>query len=70
MIIEELRVNLPGEDVTPSIQLEHAREDEGEQQEFASRTAGAPATKAAAVAIEIAEAHRDHEAAGRVDSNL
>jgi predicted PurR-regulated permease PerM len=70
MVIEELRVNLPGEDVRPSIQLAHDREDEGEQREFAARTAGAPATKAAAVALEIAEAHRENDAAGSADSEL
>jgi predicted PurR-regulated permease PerM len=69
MVVEELRVDLPGEDVRQSVQIRQDRQDAEEQREFTSRTAGAPATEAAAIAIEIAEARRDHDAA-RPDSKL
>ncbi len=70
MLIEELRVDLPGEDVRASVQWRQERQDEAEQREFTSRTAGAPATEAAAVAIQMAEARRDHDATERADSKL
>ena len=70
MLIEELRVDLPGEDVRHSVQRRQDQRDEDEQREFTSRAAGAPATEAAAIAIEIAEARRDHDATERADSKL
>ncbi len=70
MVIEELRVDLPGEDVRVSIQQLQERKDEAEQREFAVRAAGAPATKAAAIAIYIAEARRENDAIERADAKL
>ena len=70
MIIEELRVDLPGEDVRRSVQIRQDLEEEAERREFAERAAGTPATEAAAIAIEIAEARRDHQAPDRADSKL
>jgi predicted PurR-regulated permease PerM len=68
MVIEELRVDLPGEDVRPSVQRVREHKDAEEQREFAARAAGAPAADAAAIAIDIAEAHRDPRAAERAAS--
>jgi predicted PurR-regulated permease PerM len=70
MIIEELRVDLPGEDTRLSVQQLHDRQDADEQREFTARTAGAPAAEAAAVAIEIAEARRGPDSIERSDAKL
>jgi putative heme transporter len=60
MLIEELRVELPGEAAQPedvAIRLKDAREE----QEYETRTERAPAMEAAAVAVEIARERRDEE---------
>lgn len=60
MVVEELRVGLPGEDVDDS--RIRAKDAEAEA-EFEARTAGAPAHEAAAVAAEIAADRRAEEEA-------
>lgn len=65
MLVEELRVDLPGESVPDSALR---AKDEAAEREFAARAAGEPAVKAAAIAVEIAEERRamdgdDREAA-------
>ena len=58
MMIEELRVELPGDDSAhPVVQERDARCEE----DFARRTAGAPPIEAAAIATEIAEARFEQE---------
>ena len=52
MLVEELRVDLPGESVNDSAQ--RAR-DASAEQEYEARTEGVPATDAAAIAVEISE---------------
>ncbi len=52
MVVEELRVDLPGEDVDDT---EVRRLDERGEKDFERRAAGAPAAEAAAIASEIAE---------------
>ena len=52
MIVEELRVDLPGEDVDDT---EVRKADERGERDFERRAAGAPAAEAAAIATEIAE---------------
>lgn len=60
MVVEELRVALPGEDVDDAgLRAKDARAEE----EFERRAAGAPATEAAMIATEIAEQRRAEEAA-------
>jgi predicted PurR-regulated permease PerM len=67
MILEELRVDLPGEDVDDTAQRE---QDMREQKEFELRTAGAPAAESAAVATEIARAHEEASVAKDLDTSL
>lgn len=56
MLIEELRIELPGEG--PDTQKEEKKEeDEKTEQEYARRAEGLPAEKAAALAVRIAEKH-------------
>lgn len=57
MLIEELRVTLPGEQLDDAV-VRHR--DESGEEEYAQRTDGVPAAKAAAIAIEISE-DRQHE---------
>ncbi len=64
MLVEELRVDLPGEEVQDEQSL--AR-DAREELEFARRSAGAPATEAAAIATEIAEARHDADEAKKTE---
>ncbi len=59
MMIEELRVELPGEDVDDS---ELREKDAIAEAEFEVRAAGVPACEAASIATEIAQARRDEEA--------
>ena len=60
MIVEELRVELPGEEMDDS---EIREKDAKAEAEFEARTAGAPAEESAAVAAEMAETRRAEEAA-------
>ncbi|HEX8884559.1 MAG TPA: AI-2E family transporter [Noviherbaspirillum sp.] len=56
MLIEELRIELPGEG--PDTEREEKKEkDEKTEQEYARRAEGLPAEKAAALAVRIAEKH-------------
>lgn len=56
MLIEELRIELPGEG--PDTEREEKKEeDEKTAQEYARRAEGLPAEKAAALAVRIAEKH-------------
>jgi predicted PurR-regulated permease PerM len=58
MLIEELRIELPGEG--PDTEREEKREkDERTEQEYARRAEGLPAEKAAALAVKIAEKHEE-----------
>ncbi len=58
MLVEELRVALPGEDVDDSaVRAEDARDEA----EYERRVDGVPAKKAAAIAVEIAEERIDAE---------
>ncbi len=58
MLVEELRVTLPGEDVDVS---SARKRDERAEHAFQERAAGAPAIEAAAIALEIAEERRQEE---------
>jgi predicted PurR-regulated permease PerM len=65
MVVEELRVSLPGEDVDDSAL--RAKDAEAEA-EFESRAAGVPACEAATIAAEIAEDRRAEDAEAAEDS--
>jgi predicted PurR-regulated permease PerM len=56
MVMEELRVQLPGEDVDDSAVR---REDERRELEYERRADGMPAQEAAAIAVEISRARSD-----------
>ncbi len=58
MLVEELRVELPGEQVDDT--KLRARDDRAER-EYEQRTEGVPAKLAAAIAVEIAEGRRDED---------
>ena len=60
MVIEELRFELPGEDVHNTALR---RRDEREQRVFEQLAAGAPTEEAAAIATEIASARMKEEEA-------
>jgi predicted PurR-regulated permease PerM len=60
MLVEELRIDLPGEEIDDS--KVRAR-DERSEKEYERRAEGVPAKQAAAIAVEIAEKRRDHEEA-------
>jgi len=61
MLIEELRVELPGEQLDDTVVRSR---DESSEKEYAQRSEGVPAAQAAAIAIEISE-DRQHEEDGR-----
>ncbi len=60
MLIEELRVDLPGEQELPANTLLRETDDRGEE-EYERRTAGVGAEQAAAIAAEISRERRDEE---------
>jgi predicted PurR-regulated permease PerM len=60
MLIEELRVTLPGEQLDDAVVRNR---DKSGEQEYAQRTEGVPAAAAAAIAIEISEDRQNEEAA-------
>lgn len=62
MLIDELRVELPGETIQPE-DVEVRRKDQREEREYQDRTETAPAEEAAAVAVEIARDRKVEEAA-------
>jgi predicted PurR-regulated permease PerM len=66
MLVHELRVELPGENLDDE---PLRRRDERAEQAYAARTEGAPAATAAVVAVEIAEAIRDADAQQVGDEN-
>ena len=72
MLIEELRVELPGEAIQPE-DIEQRRKDDHTEQEYERRAESLPAAQAAAVAVEIAgERKRAESEAGQehaADSN-
>jgi predicted PurR-regulated permease PerM len=61
MLLEELRVDLPGESAQPK-DVAARREDEREEKEYEQRAETASATEASAIAVEIARERRDGEA--------
>jgi predicted PurR-regulated permease PerM len=62
MLIEELRIELPGEGPAAEIE-EKKEEDERTEQEYARRAEGLPAEKAAALAVKIAENRQENDKA-------
>ncbi len=58
MLIEELRIELPGEEIDDSRQRAG---DERAEKEYERRAEGMPAEQAAAIAVEISEDRRDEE---------
>jgi hypothetical protein len=60
MLIEELRVELPGEQEQPIDTLMREADDRGEE-EYIRRTAGVGAEQAAGVAAEISRDRREEE---------
>jgi predicted PurR-regulated permease PerM len=60
MLIEELRVELPGEQEQPADTLLREADDRGEE-EYERRTAGVGAEQAAAIAVEISRDRREEE---------
>lgn len=65
MLVEELRVALPGEDVDVT---SARRRDEHAEHAFRQRAAGAPAIEAAAIALAIAEERRHQDAVDPADA--
>jgi predicted PurR-regulated permease PerM len=61
MLIEELRVDLPGT-AELSSDLDARRKDAREEREYARRTEDAPVTEASAVAVELARERKQQEA--------
>ena len=65
MLIEELRVELPGEAIQPE-DIELRREDDRIEKEYERRAESMPAEKAAAIAVEITgEQKREENTAGK-----
>ena len=60
MVIEELRVDLPGDDVDDPVTR---AKDEADEAQLAARTAGAPAAEAATIATKIAVERREDDVA-------
>jgi hypothetical protein len=61
MLIEELRVRLPGEPERMEGLSDLHEKDALSEQEYERRAGGLPAHQAAAIAIEISHAHRHHK---------
>lgn len=60
MLIDELRVDLPGETILPE-DVEIRRKDQREEREYVHRTESVPAEEASAVAVEIARERKEAE---------
>lgn len=60
MLLEELRVDFPGETMQPK-DVALRREDEREEREYEQRTEAAPAEVASAIAVEIARERKSEE---------
>jgi putative heme transporter len=65
MLVEELRISLPGEEVDDA---ECRERDERAEREFSRRAAGEPAEKAAAIATEVAEHRLGEESSDRAEA--
>jgi hypothetical protein len=61
MLVEELRVELPGQQEQAGAAETRRRDDRGEA-EYERRAEGLPAKQAAAIAVEISSARREEEA--------
>ena len=66
MLIDQLRVDLPGETEQPR-DVETRRKDEQQEREYEERTEQKPAAKAAAIAVEIAKERKQEENKSRPD---
>jgi putative heme transporter len=66
MLIEELRVELPGETVQPE-DVAVRRKDEREEREYVRRTEHEPAEAASAIAVEITRDRKDEETAEKAE---
>ena len=60
MLIDELRVDLPGETEQPE-DVETRRKDKQDEQEYEKRTGEKPVEKAAAIAVEITKERKQEE---------
>jgi predicted PurR-regulated permease PerM len=60
MLIDELRMDLPGQTEQPE-DVETRRKDEQDEQEYEQRTEQKPAGKAAAIAVEITKERKQEE---------
>ena len=70
MLVEELRVELPGETVQPE-DIEQRRKDDHTEREYHLRADSMPAAKAAVVATEISDARKKADvAAEKVEADL
>jgi hypothetical protein len=67
MLIEELRVELPGEATVPASDV--LDRDSKAAKEYERRAEGIPAVEAAAIAVEIAVDHQKTEQAERQDGD-
>jgi predicted PurR-regulated permease PerM len=71
MLIDELRMEMPGEDAQPQA-VQTQQQDERSEAEYERRTQGMPAEQAAAVAVEISHAQnreRDEAAPGLAEKD-
>jgi putative heme transporter len=66
MLIEELRVELPGETVQPE-DVVVRQKDEQEEREYVRRTENQPAEAASAIAVEITRDRKDEEIAEKAE---
>lgn len=67
MLVEELRVELPGETVLPAA-VAQRREDDRNEAEYERRTESLPAEAAAAVAVEISADRKEEEDAVKAEA--
>lgn len=65
MLVAELRISLPGEELDDA---DIRARDEQAEREFAERAAGEPAEKAAAIATEVAEKRLEQESSDRAEA--
>ncbi|HEY4249181.1 MAG TPA: AI-2E family transporter [Lacunisphaera sp.] len=68
MLVQELRVELPGEAIQPK-DIEQRREDDRSEQEYERRSESMPAEQAAAIAVEISgERKKEEEESDQTES--
>jgi hypothetical protein len=60
MLIDKLRVELPGE-IEQAEDTERRKEDEHNEREYSRRTEGMPAEEASAIAVEMSDVRKDAE---------